>query len=908
MRRLSISNKLLVLVLAPLAAILVLAAIAFPLFQRVKVNGPEYRRIKSTQDLVADILPPPNYILETHFLAGQALLSEQPAFTQIRRQLTVLQKSYEERQAFWAQNLGDPELAKPFLRDSKNSAEAYFALLNAKFLPAMDQAFATGWSPQDQRSGSFVLNIAAGDADTVYREQLSPIYVSHRAAIDQTVALARAKQARLESNTAATVTRSGLLMTSLGALSLVLVALVGAAIRRSVRRPIAELTAAVNRASTETLPDVVAAMQTVGVDDPLPTIRPIVIASGDEMEHLATAFTAMQETAVAVASQQALARRNVSENLINLGRRNQALLGRTLALLTQLERSEPDPDKLDDLFRVDHLATRMRRNAESLLVLAGADRTRGWSEPIAMGDVVRAAVSAVESFERVDIVELEQVRVTGSAVADVAHLLAELIENATAFSAPDTRVAVIGKHVTEGYLLVVTDDGIGLTADDLATANTRIAETSAFDSAPTKVLGLNVVGRLASRYDIHVSLAPSATSGTAARVLIPQAILDGEAPEGVLPAGIAGLGAEAFEAPVHEFPGFDPSVFDPPGHSAAGFDSSGFDMLESDGLSAPEAVAGESAADEGTEHATAGGLRARGRRLGRRNKAVPGVQQAEVNVGDTESIPEDDSPAIVQWDSLDEVPVHDDQPVDGDALTWPEAMEELPRWAAASEDDLTPEASGAAEPVRSDSRRTNRLANLSRRVRGAQLPDTGPTLRDTEVHEREPEAVKSFLQSLQSGVSRGRAAEVTEVDLAEPTSADPWAADSEPVTATVDENLVGEEGDHIADPVSGVTFEAIIPDDVISAEMVSGSPVDPAPEPVLSAGRPLATRVRGAQMPDTGPVAEETQVLADPENVRSALSSLQAGLLEGRKAADLDATPPAAEADETRPSLTLRAQ
>lgn len=885
MRRLSISNKLLILVLAPLVAIIALSAIAYPLFQRVKVNGPQYRKIKATQDLVADILPPPNYILEINYLAGQALLSERPEFNQIEKQLSTLQQVYGERQAYWAKNLNDAQIAKPFLMDSKASAEQYFSVLNADFLPAMEKAFDTGWSPQDQRSGSFVLNIAAGEADGIYRNQLNALYKRHRTAIDETVTLARAKQTRLERNASDVVSRSGLLMLSLAALSMVAVALVGAAIRRSVRRPIAQLTAAANRASNETLPDVVSALQIVGADDPVPTIEPIVLESGDELEQLANAFTSMQSTAVTLASQQALARRNVSENLVNLGRRNQALLGRTLALLTELERSERDPDKLDDLFRVDHLATRMRRNAESLLVLAGAEKARSWSEPIVVGDVVRAAVSAVESFERVDIVELEQVKVKGSYVSDVAHLLAELIENATSFSAPDTRVAIIGKHVAEGYLLVITDNGIGITPTELESANIRMAEVSAFESAPTKVLGLNVVGRLAQRLGITVSLAPSATSGTAARVLIPVTVLEGNTPEHARPTSLD----QSNDVVAADSNGFDNYNPDDAHYAEVAFDHN-HDAVDEEELAqgtydlpvfeqttelAAELSAAGSPARDLIDNEWSSAVAVAPELDGAiASAALPLAVRRQAEISSPEIVPEAaedvlaDVEADVSLHMLAEVP--------------PSIIEGLP--ASVEELHDVPE-----------TRRGNRLANLSRRVRGAQMPDTGPELQGADVPEREPEMVKNSLQSLQSGVNRGRNTEVSEFNLADVNLAQQTPVDeSTKLLATLPAPVQPPDDDSMMEPAAHTALVEVAPVPL---------PVVEAPVPA-SGGRLLVARVRGAQMPDTGPAPEEPGALTDPEAVRSALSSLQAGMTHGRKAADDADVPFGADADEFDPSVS----
>jgi hypothetical protein len=207
---------------------------------------------------------------------------------------------------------------------------------------------------------------------------------------------------------------------------------------------------------------------------------------------------------------------------VNLGRRNQNLLGRQLDFITELETNESDPDTLASLFQLDHLATRMRRNAESLLVLAGIEPSRRWSAPVRVSDVIRAALGEVENYERVQIEPIEPAPIVGSAAADVAHLLAELIENALSFSPPDVSVVIRGRwREPDGYRLTIIDQGIGMSAEAVAVANVRLAGSESFTVAPSKYLGHYVAGNLAARHGIQVQLVSQSGRGTVAGVDLP---------------------------------------------------------------------------------------------------------------------------------------------------------------------------------------------------------------------------------------------------------------------------------------------------------------------------------------------------------------------------------------------------
>ncbi|MFI5758782.1 nitrate- and nitrite sensing domain-containing protein [Streptomyces sp. NPDC051569] len=250
----------------------------------------------------------------------------------------------------------------------------------------------------------------------------------------------------------------------------------------------------------------------------------------DEVGQVGQALNTLQRAAVEAAVKQADLRRGVSEVFVNLARRNQVLLHRQLTLLDTMERRTEDTEELADLFRLDHLTTRMRRHAEGLVILSGAAPSRQWRKPVQLMDVVRAAVAEVEDYERIEVRRLPRIGVGGPAVADLTHLIAELLENATVFSPPHTAVQVHGERVANGFTLEIHDRGLGMTPDILLDANLRLAETPEFELSDTDRLGLFVVSRLAQRQNVRVSLQPSPYGGTTAIVFLPVALLT-DAPE-----------------------------------------------------------------------------------------------------------------------------------------------------------------------------------------------------------------------------------------------------------------------------------------------------------------------------------------------------------------------------------------
>ncbi|MGW2638457.1 sensor histidine kinase [Streptomyces sp. NPDC001348] len=245
----------------------------------------------------------------------------------------------------------------------------------------------------------------------------------------------------------------------------------------------------------------------------------------DETGQVAEALGTVHRAALLAAVERAELAGGISRVFVNLARRSQVLVHRQLSLLDSMERRSDDPGELGDLFRLDHLTTRMRRHAENLIILSGAAPGRAWRMPVSLTDVVRAAVSEVEDYARVEVRQLPETSVAGAAVADLTHLLAELVENAAQFSPPHTRVRVNGEPVGNGYALEVEDRGLGMSPETLDEANRRIEQSEALDLFDSDRLGLFVVSRLAARHSIKVHLRTSPYGGTTAVVLLPTALL-----------------------------------------------------------------------------------------------------------------------------------------------------------------------------------------------------------------------------------------------------------------------------------------------------------------------------------------------------------------------------------------------
>ncbi len=265
--------------------------------------------------------------------------------------------------------------------------------------------------------------------------------------------------------------------------------------------------------------------------------------SADEIDQVQEAFNIVQRTAIEAAVDEANLRRGVSDVFRNLARRSQVLLHRQLRLLDGMERRASEPEELEDLFRIDHLTTRMRRHAEGLIILSGEPAGRTWRHPVPLLDVLRAAVAEVEDYTRIRVEARTRAALSGAAVADVIHLIAELAENATVFSPPNTPVKISGDIVGRGFAVEIEDRGLGITEDRLAEINQSLADPPAFDLSGSDRLGLFIAGRLAVRHDITVTLRPSVYGGTLAIVIIPTAlVVDEDAYDDVAADGADGPG------------------------------------------------------------------------------------------------------------------------------------------------------------------------------------------------------------------------------------------------------------------------------------------------------------------------------------------------------------------------------
>src|SRR5215470_6221288 len=320
--------------------------------------------------------------------------------------------------------------------------------------------------------------------------------------------------------------RSLLLTAAIAAAVLIVVLLTTVIIARSLVRPLRQLKAEALDVAGVRLPAEVRELSTAGEADQSVEVEPIGVHSTDEIGQVARAFDQVHQEAVRLAADEARLRGSVSAIFISLSRRSRSLLERLLRLIDSLELGEQDSERLADLFRMDHLATRMRRNSENLLVLAGQEPPRRWAEPVSLADVVRASVSEIEQYDRVVLDMQPGIGVTGNAVADVVHLLAEVIENATIFSAEETLVTVSGHALrTGGVLINVVDSGMGMAEEQLRQVNWRLENPPAADVEVSRHMGLFAVAHLAARHGIRVRLRRAPSGGLIAHVWLPDALI-----------------------------------------------------------------------------------------------------------------------------------------------------------------------------------------------------------------------------------------------------------------------------------------------------------------------------------------------------------------------------------------------
>jgi signal transduction histidine kinase len=329
------------------------------------------------------------------------------------------------------------------------------------------------------------------------------------------------------------------LAVGLGLLAIIASLLMSGLIGRGLVRELRELRASALLLANDELPRV---MRQVRAGEPVDVDEhgSAVAETSNEIEQVRNAFTVVQRAAVQSAVDEARLRRGISDVFRNLAGRSQSLLHRQLTLLDGMERRASEPEQLEDLFRIDHLTTRMRRHAEGLVILSGDTPARGWRQPVPLIDVLRASVAEVEDYTRIRVLCRTGAAVAGHAVADIIHLLAELAENATVFSPPNTPVRMQGDMVGRGFAIEIEDRGLGISAARLEEINANLASPPQFDLSGSDRLGLFIAGQLAQRHEIKVTLRPSVYGGTTAIVLIPMALVIEETAIGrgpALPAG-----------------------------------------------------------------------------------------------------------------------------------------------------------------------------------------------------------------------------------------------------------------------------------------------------------------------------------------------------------------------------------
>lgn len=350
--------------------------------------------------------------------------------------------------------------------------------------------------------------------------------------------------------------RSAYLQSGIVLAVLALALLMALFVARSILNPLRTLRRAALDVADHGLPDAVERI----LADPNPedaaktAVEPVPVHTREEVGQVARAFDAVHGEAVRLAAQQALLRDNVNAMFVNLSRRSQALVERQLNLIDRLEQDEQDPDQLASLFELDHLATRMRRNSENLLVLSGTDLSRRLTRPVPAAEVLGAAVSEVEQYARVQVGQTPDLTVQGRAVNDLVHLIAELLDNATAFSDPVTKVTVRTAKTRKGELAIeIQDRGVGMGDQEILDANERLADPPDVDVAVSRRMGLYVVARLAKRHDIKVRLRGNEDieGGTTALVIVPETLIafPGQAPASTPPSGTGIAGAFGMSAP-----------------------------------------------------------------------------------------------------------------------------------------------------------------------------------------------------------------------------------------------------------------------------------------------------------------------------------------------------------------------
>src|SRR5579875_202565 len=446
----------------------------------------------------------------------QALASTPPALTPVA--LTDLNQAFSQQQADTSQFSQAATVAE---QQTLNNTVAGPQVDEAQ--SAEKRAIASAQAGQGLTIGfqqSCDNRTPAQSAQCWYTTQSAQIN-DMRAVSDQLVGQITAQANSLES----TSLRNAIVISVATLVLLILVLLITTFVARSMIRPLRKLRADALEVAGTKLPEMVRRLSESEGGDESVEIDPIGVTSTDEIGEVARAFDQVHREAVRLAADEAMLRGNLNAMFVNLSRRSQSLIERQLSLIDSLEQSEQDPDRLSSLFRLDHLATRMRRNSENLLVLAGHEASRRWSQPVPLVDVLRAAISEIEQYERVVLSVQPGIAVVGHAVNDVVHLVAELVENATAFSPEDSQVRITAQPLSSGGVLVdITDSGVGISDEEMEQANRRLDSPPVVDVSVSRRMGLFVVGRLSARHGIRVRLRHAPSGGLTALVWLPDTV------------------------------------------------------------------------------------------------------------------------------------------------------------------------------------------------------------------------------------------------------------------------------------------------------------------------------------------------------------------------------------------------
>jgi HAMP domain-containing protein len=521
LRHLRIQSKLFLVLLVPVIVLGLVAALVFNSVNAVKVTGRTYKDIVQEKDLVADILPPPEFAVEAYAAVLQLVLESRQVAegtttdADIKHrndaiaQLVSSEALFEARYRTWSKDLTSAAMTSTRIQldEVHSSGAAFFAVVNGELLDAIN-------------AGNFK------KADEIRDLKLVSLFERHRGAVTKLVSLSQNRQSQLETSASELVKSRQLIITGAMATAVLLILLLGLVVARLISAPLKAMTKKASEVAEFGLPNHIAALNNMGPEDEMPELETFPVESKDEVGQLAIAFNAVQASAVSMAAQQVQAARNYGENLITIGRRNQSLVFRTLGLISELESNERDAATLENLFRLDALTTRMRRQAESLLVLAGDKPMSTSGAPVEISDVIRGALSEVDDYQRVDHSDMEDISVRGRYVHSVVHLFAELIENAITYSPPTSRVTMLGRMTQYGYHIAIIDRGLGMGAEELTEVNHRLNNPLSFDLSPVRVLGHHVVSKLAERFNITVQMHDNIpNSGVTAGILLPHELL-----------------------------------------------------------------------------------------------------------------------------------------------------------------------------------------------------------------------------------------------------------------------------------------------------------------------------------------------------------------------------------------------